>query len=128
MLRRFLGRGTECRFGESSKGKVKSELKDPECRRRGALFVCEIDSELAEKGGGPVGGERDLSWSGLRDMSILSMMECLELSVNDRSCEILSSRVFSSAVPLALSSICVSRGARCVCFDARSALILFVGV
>ena len=61
-------------------------------------------------------------------MSMLSTTECRALSVNDRSCEILSSRMFSSAAPLALSSISVSRGARCACFDARLVLILFFGV
>ena len=59
---------------------------------------------------------------------MLSTTECRTLSVNDRSCEILSSRKFSSAASLASSSICVSRGARCACLDARLAAILLFGV
>lgn len=40
---------------------MKSELKDPECRRLlGAAFDSETESELSPKGGGAVGGERDL--------------------------------------------------------------------
>lgn len=59
---------------------------------------------------------------------MLSTTECRALSVNDRSCEILSSRLLSSAMLLALSSIGASRGARCTCFDARFVLVLFFGV
>ena len=56
---------------------------------------------------------------------MLSMTECRELCVNDRSWEILSSRVFPPAVS---SMLIVSRGADCAWFNARSALILFNGV
>ena len=56
---------------------------------------------------------------------MLSMTEWRELSVRERSCEILSSRVLSSAkASLALCSMC-SRGARS---NAGSGLILFGGV
>ena len=127
MLRRPRGKWLEKRWGESSEGKLKSELEE-ECRCRWTLFGGAVESEPAEKVGRSLEAEKGVGCSGFRDMSILSTTEWRVLSVSERSCEILSSGRLSSAWPLALPSLYVSRGVGPCSFDARFVLILFLGV